>query len=381
MPGASARITELKGNVQDLAAESGKGTRDLTQGLYQIISAFGDSAEAAGQLELASKAATAGAASTLESINLLSAVTKGYGDASLEAQKKVGDLAFTTVKLGQTTFPELAASIQQVVPQSKALGVSQEELFSIFAAGTGVIGSASEVATKYRASREPHEAGERDDGNLRPPGGRERGRAHREIRRLRGSLGAVKREAEEAGIPFQDLFSSSEALTLALSFTGAQADTLREKLASLRDSSGALDEAYTAATEGTGKFAHELDQARAAAEVLAQRFGEELLGSAEGFLLPLLEIVRGLAEMDEETLRTVISIGKLVAVAASATLAVVAVEKALIGAKAAFLAFKATAAFSGAGLAIIGLTTANGAWFDATSTRLRELVGLMHGSD
>ena len=81
---------------------------------YQVISAFGDTKEVPKQLEATLKAAKAGGASAFDSLNLLSAVTKGYGDTSFEAMMKVSDLAFQTVKLGQTTFPELASSIGRV---------------------------------------------------------------------------------------------------------------------------------------------------------------------------------------------------------------------------------------------------------------------------
>lgn len=86
--GATERIHELQDSVLELSSAVGKTTQDLTDGLYEIISAFGDSAESAKILEVAAKTATAGSATTKEAISLLSAVTKGYGDTTLEAQKK-----------------------------------------------------------------------------------------------------------------------------------------------------------------------------------------------------------------------------------------------------------------------------------------------------
>lgn len=146
------RVVELKGAVQDLAIDMGKNTSDMAGGLYQVVSAFGDSSDAVAELEVAAKAGAAGLASTEDAINLISSVTKGYGDTSLEAQKKVSDLAFQTVALGQTTFPELAASMGKVVPMAAALGVSQEELFAQMSTLTGVTGGAAEVSTQLRAT-------------------------------------------------------------------------------------------------------------------------------------------------------------------------------------------------------------------------------------
>jgi len=56
-------------------------------------------------LEINSKAAAGGVATTRDAIDLTSAVTKAYGDTSAAAVQGVSDLALETVRLGQTTFP------------------------------------------------------------------------------------------------------------------------------------------------------------------------------------------------------------------------------------------------------------------------------------
>lgn len=146
------RVVELKKNVQDMAVGFGQSTKDLSEGLYQVVSAFGDSSESATLLEINAKAAAAGLATVSDSVNLTSAVTKGYGDTSQEAVRKVSDLAFQTVKLGQTTFPELASSMGKVVPLAASLGVESEILFAQMATLTGVTGNAAEVSTQLRAT-------------------------------------------------------------------------------------------------------------------------------------------------------------------------------------------------------------------------------------
>jgi len=45
IPGNVARVDELKKAVQDLAVDVGASTSDLSDGLYQVISAFGDTAD------------------------------------------------------------------------------------------------------------------------------------------------------------------------------------------------------------------------------------------------------------------------------------------------------------------------------------------------
>lgn len=147
----AARTASISSDVLSISNKTGVATSNLTDGMYQVVSAFGDVDDASSILETAAKAAAAGNATTTDSVNLLSAVTKGYGDISAEAVQKAADLSFATVRLGQTSFPELASSIGKVVPLASALGVQQEELYGTFATLTGVTGSTAEVATQYKA--------------------------------------------------------------------------------------------------------------------------------------------------------------------------------------------------------------------------------------
>jgi len=151
IPGNEERIKQLKETVQSLATETGKSTEDLANSLYQVISAFGDTAHTKELLAVASKASVAGLSSTKEAVDLLTATIKGYGLELKDAQK-VSDLAFETVKLGVTTFGELAGSMGKVIPMAASLKIKQEELWGAMATLTGVIGNTSEVATALRAT-------------------------------------------------------------------------------------------------------------------------------------------------------------------------------------------------------------------------------------
>jgi TP901 family phage tail tape measure protein len=152
IPQQTANIMQYREEIKNLSIETGKSFDDLTRGLYETISAFPGTEDAIGITELAAKTARAGLSTTKEALSLLSATTKAYGDTSLQAQKKVADLAFTAVKLGQTTFPEMASAIQKVTERSSALGVSQEELYSVFGTFTGVTGDAEMAATQMRSA-------------------------------------------------------------------------------------------------------------------------------------------------------------------------------------------------------------------------------------
>ena len=276
IPGNVQRVGELKKAVQDLSIDTAKSTSDLADGLYQVVSAFGDSAETAKLLEINARAAVAGLAGTTEAINLTSAVTKGYGDTSAKAVQSASDLAMETVRLGQTTFPELAASIGRVVPLAASLGVSQEELFGVMATGTGVTGSASEVSTQLRGILQSLMAPTADMTQLFKSLGYESGQAMLKQAGLQKTISIVASAAEKTGLPLQKYISSIEGQTLALALAGPQADVFIEKLAAMANASGATDRAFKEQTEGVNKLGFQMAQLRNQAVVLAQQLGDAL---------------------------------------------------------------------------------------------------------
>lgn len=242
------RIAELNKNVMTLSNSTGIGTSDLTDGLYQVVSAFGDSADAAKQLEIAAKAAKAGNATTTDSINLLSAVTKGYGDTSAEAQQKAADLAFQTVKLGQTSFPELASSMGAVIPLASTLGTKQEDLFGAMATLTGVTGGTAEVTTQLKATMQGFLSPSKDMQKSLESMGYESGKALLESEGLQGALEKLKGSVEGDELAFAKLFSSVEAQNAVLALAGNQADNFTEKTKQMYEATGAAQKAYETST-------------------------------------------------------------------------------------------------------------------------------------
>lgn len=243
------RVGELGDTVKKLSIDTGTSTDLLTDGLYQVISAFGDTADSMGILETASKGAKAGNATVTDSVNLLAAVTKGYGDTSAAAAEKASDLAFLTVKLGQTSFPELASSMGKVIPLASAMKVSQEELFGAMATLTGVTGNTAEVSTQLRATIQ---------GMLQPTTamagkikelGYENGQAMIESLGLQGTLDKLKDSVGGNEIAFSELFGSVEAKNAVLALTGAQAENFTEKTNAMKDAVGATDAAFKKQTD------------------------------------------------------------------------------------------------------------------------------------
>lgn len=319
IPNSTKRVKELKTEVQSLAIETGKSTADLSDGLYQVVSAFGDSAETVKILELNAKASAAGLSTTADSLNLLSSVTKGYGDISIGAQRKVADLAFTTVKLGQTTFPELASSMGGVVPIARQLNISQEELFATMATLTGVTGNASEVATQMQATMkaliQPTAEMEKVFKRLNVETGEQLIQQYG----YQGALVQVSKASKELNIQLAKTYGRKEGLIAGYSLATSQAEVYRSKLEQVRSSTGAMEEAYKEQTQGINKLGHSWERLKQRLAVLAQTVGDALLPAVDRIneaFKPVLETVENLVEafgkLSPETQKLIIDIGLIV---------------------------------------------------------------------
>lgn len=245
----AARTASISSDVLSISDKTGVATSNLTDGMYQVISAFGDVDDASSILETAAKSAAAGNATTTDSVNLLSAVTEGYGDISAEAVQKAADLSFATVRLGKTSFPELASSIGKVVPLASALGVQQEELYGTFATLTGVTGSTAEVATQYKAVLSGLMSPSKSMDAALSKIGYSTADAAIQSLGFQGTLEALMGTVGGDTQAMAKLFSSVEAQTAILALCGKQSSTYAEKTAEMYNATGAADEAFARQTD------------------------------------------------------------------------------------------------------------------------------------
>lgn len=277
IPGNTARVLELKSAVQDMAQELGQSTSDLTGGLYQVISAFGDTSDSLAVLDINARAAKAGLASTADAINLTSAITKAYGDTSAAAVQQASDLMFTVVRLGQTSFPELAASLGRVVPLAEKMNVTQIELSGVMATLTGVTGNTAEVSTQLASIL---------SGMIKPSTsmmaamkslGFETTEAMIAELGLVGSLEAVIATTDGSSLAVGQLLGRKEALAAAFALTGSQAETFNQKLAEMQDVAGATDAAFREQTTGVNAVGFAWDRLKVQLTVVGQKLGDALM--------------------------------------------------------------------------------------------------------
>jgi TP901 family phage tail tape measure protein len=274
----NAKLEKYSGQLMKVSNDTGIASSDLTDGLYQVVSAFGESAENVKQLEIAAKAAKAGNATTTDSVNLLSSVTKAYGDTSAKAMQKASDLAFMTVKLGQTSFPELAASMGGAIAMGSQLGVSQEALYGVMATLTGVTGNTAEVSTQLEGVLAGFLSPTDSLSKALKQMGYSSGAAALEAEGLEGVITKLKDQVGGSSLDLANLFSDKSAKQAVLGLTGDLADTWHEKTEAMVQASGATETA----------FATQQGSVKAMAQKI-KNFGQNMLTSVGEKALPYIE--------------------------------------------------------------------------------------------
>lgn len=274
-----ARTAELTQDVMNVSRVTGRVSTEIAAGSYQVISAFQDTADTASILETATKAAIAGRAETVDTVNALAAVTKAYGDTSAQAVTHVSDLSFETIRLGQTTMPELANGIQKASGSAAALHVSQEELYAGFATLTGVIGNTDTVGTAlntlYTKMLKPSTALSKAVESL----GYKSAYAMVQQEGLGGTIKKLGQYAGGDATKFAALFSMRD-LKAAQGILNTM-DVYEQKLSELQDADGATDRAFMTSINNWNDM---FGIASNKVSVFAQQVGMKLLPYAKDFL-------------------------------------------------------------------------------------------------
>lgn len=273
---SQARLREMKAEIQDLSISSGKSTSELAQGMYSVVSAFGDTADAGKQLQIATKLGVAGLGTTEEAIKAISSATKAYGDTSGDAQEKVANLIQQTIADGETNLRKLSPALALVTADTADLGVKQEELFAIMSTGTGALGEASQVATRLKATMSNLNKPNQDLIAIYQRLGVANAQQLIQQKGLVGTLQALKVEAQTSGVQFKDLFGSVEAVGFANAFTSGLADDFTKKLENQKNAVSTLNDAYDQQINGINSFGTAINQSRQLIVVSLQKIGDAI---------------------------------------------------------------------------------------------------------
>lgn len=237
-------IEDLTAEVQAMTTEVLKSSEDLSSGLYQVFSAgITDSAEALNVLRASAIAATAGISDTRTSVDAITTILNAY---KLEARDatRVSDLLFQTVRLGKTTYDQLAGSIGTVTSIAATMGVELEDLFAIIATATKGGIETRRATTGLRATLlaiiKPADSAIQKAKEL----GLEWNSAAVRAKGLVGFLNEMRVATGGSDEAINELIPNARALSVVMALVGKQNDELNRIMGEFEDASGSSAEAF-----------------------------------------------------------------------------------------------------------------------------------------
>ncbi len=276
LPGQTERVEELGAGIRKLAVQYGADAVTLSKATYQIISSTGDGAETLDRLRLSLELGKSTMTDAATAYDLISAVTLAYGDASIEAQKKVADFALTTVRLGNTTLPQVTAAIGRAAPAFAALGVSQQELFGLTATLAGVTGSTAEAMTQLSAVAAGVTKRTKEMDAAFKTLGVKTAKELISKKGLQGALLALRATTKGTAEELSALFGREEATRGVSQLVGASAQKANDNIATVGKNLGIVGKGYADMATGAGAAAFEVDKLKARSAELQLQLGERV---------------------------------------------------------------------------------------------------------
>lgn len=244
---AQVSESDLRGmseGIRQVSQEMGYGANEIAEATYQAISASVDASEAVGFVEDATKLARAGFTESATAVDVLTTAINAYGKEA-NTSKHIADDLITTQNLGKTTVAELAQSMGTVIPTASALGVSLDQLSSMYVLMTKQGINTANATTYIRAMmNELSDSG----SDLSDTLGNLTGHTFGELMSMGYTVGDVMQilgdSVDGNSEAFKNLFSNVRAGLGGLSLFNQGADAFNDAMVAMQTNTGATDKAF-----------------------------------------------------------------------------------------------------------------------------------------
>lgn len=236
-------LKQFSEDIKDYATESTASMDTITGAVYAAISAGIDYEDSLAALNQAEQLSIAGKADLEGTLVTLVSTLNAYGASTEEAQY-YSDLLFTTVRQGQTTLPELQASLSNVTSIAATAGVGFDEVTAAIATLTAggaptaqaITGIQAAIAAILKPTKEAQEQADKLGIEFNAAGLESQGLADI-LQQVADKTGG---STEEIG----KLFGGVEALKAVLPLTGTLATTFAGNIDAMAESAGSTEQAY-----------------------------------------------------------------------------------------------------------------------------------------
>ena len=236
-------IGKMRDGVLKLSNDTGKGVGELTESLYQALSASVDTGNALDFTRKAAGLAKAGFLETSGSVDVLTTIMNAY---QLEA-KDVDNISSQLIKTqndGKTTVDQLSQSVGQLIPTAAALNVPLDQVTAAYAVMTKQgINTANSTTYLNGLMTELADGGSTVAKILKDKTGKTFGQLEGEGKTLGDVLGILSDSVDGNSEQFLNLWGNVRAGRGALSIVNGGIQEYNKEAAGMRDASGEVEKA------------------------------------------------------------------------------------------------------------------------------------------
>lgn len=244
MDKSAVSVSKMRDDILGLSGEMGIAAEELSDSVYNAISATGDTKNAVALVADASRLATAGFTDSASALGVLTTAINAYGLAATDAEK-ISDSLIMTQNLGVTTVAELSANMGRAIATASAYGI---DLYNVEAAYVSMTkaGINTAEATTYMASmfNELGDSGSEVGKTLERVAGKSFAELMAEGKTVAGVLGLLYTACDENSTALMNLWGSAEAGKASNAIVNQGLETFNSNLGALQDSAGTTASAY-----------------------------------------------------------------------------------------------------------------------------------------
>ncbi|WP_415346683.1 phage tail tape measure protein [Clostridium perfringens] len=295
---------KMKKSIIDLSNQTGISASEISNNVYDAISAGQKTGDAVNFVTNSTKLAKAGFAQAGDSLNLLTTILNSYG---MEASKvtDVSDKLITTQNIGKTTVAELAQSMGKVIPTAKAFGVNLDNVTTAYAELTAK-GIATSEAGTYVSSmfNELGKQGTNASKALKDVSGKTFQELIGSGKSLGDILAIMDEGAKKNKKSLADMFGSAEAGKAAMIIATNSGKDFNNMLSQMKDSAGATQKAFDK-MNATPAERMAISVNKIKNEMI--RFGENILPMMDQVSNVISKTADWFGKMSEEEQKTIIN--------------------------------------------------------------------------
>lgn len=275
------QIKAMGNSVLEMAKTMPVPISQLTEALYDVVSAGIESKDAMMVLKSSSKLGVAGLGTAKEGVDVITSSLNAFNIKATESEK-VANMVFKAVKYGKTTVSGIAESFGSSAALVKNSNVSLEEYLAT---------TATLTTTGMTASRAQTQVSSAVTALIKPSGTMSKIFARLGVKDvpkwikanggLVNSMRIVRDEADKMGVLTSKAFGRKEGFSAMLSLLGPLADKFKLVYGDMTGNVNSLDTAFEkqqkTVSAGVQRMTNKLT-------VLAIKIGEEVMPRVNGFI-------------------------------------------------------------------------------------------------